>query len=728
VVELNPEQRRAVAHRGGPLLVLAGAGTGKTRVITHRVAALLDEGVEAWRILAVTFTNKAAGEMRRRLERLCAPELARSLWVGTFHSICARILRRHGEGLGLTRGFSIYDAADQRTLMTRVLKDQGVSDRFLGPGTVLGHIDRAKNRARGPADLEQLGLGEPHLSPVRAAWVEYERRLRACDAVDFGDLLVLAVRLLAEARVDGELRDLDPVARLRRRFSHVVVDEYQDTNPVQATLVDLLSTEAELCVVGDDDQAIYGWRGADVAQILSFPERHSGCEVIRLEQNYRSTGHILGCADAIIRRNTGRLGKTLWTDLGAGEKVRLVAHDDERAEARAVAREVAQAIAEGDPPDELAVFYRTHAQSRALEEALRREGIQHKIVGGTRFFDRLEIKDLVAYLRVLASPASDLDLVRIVNRPARGIGAKTMEKVAAFGAVHGVSLFEAMGAGPALALGAAPGRKVAEFHRMLVQLRQETGALRLDEVAELVLERSGYREALAAEDDAEATARLENLQELLGALAEFAIEEPESTLSEWLELVSLATGEDDDGSGVTLMTVHSAKGLEFLAVWVTGMEERVFPHARSLEDPVAMEEERRLAYVAVTRARRQLTMSFTARRFLYGTVQENPPSRFVAELPRAAIVERGEGVVRARAPSVRTAPPSPAWDADIELDDDLLEPEDGPALYVGMRVRHREFGVGDLLGWNGSGANLKLVLRFPQAGRKTILARFCEPA
>jgi DNA helicase-2/ATP-dependent DNA helicase PcrA len=729
---LNPEQRRAVEHRGGPVLVLAGAGTGKTRVITHRVAALMDEGVEPWRILAVTFTNKAAGEMRERIARL-REDASQGLWVGTFHSICARILRKHGDAVGLSRNFGIYDAADQRTLMGRVLKDQRVSDKILSANGVLSQIDRAKNQGRGHEALEELGVYEPQLTIVREAWREYERRLRAADAADFGDLLVLTVRLLRQASAgpQGQLGELDPVARLRRRFTHVVVDEFQDTNPVQAELVDLLSGHAQLCVVGDDDQAIYGWRGADVAQILSFPDRHAGCEVIRLEQNYRSTTHILGCADAIIKRNRGRLGKTLWSDLGPGNKVRLVAHQDERTEARRVAGEIAGLIAEGEAPDEIAVFYRTHAQSRALEEALRREGVHYRIVGGTRFFDRAEIKDLIAYLRLLVNPASDLDLLRVINRPGRGIGNKTVERLATWAHEHGTSLWESLSHAEEAGLGTAARRKVLAFEQLMQHVANETADLRLDEIAELVLEHTGYREALAANDDIESVGRLENLQEFLGALAEFALEEPESSLAEYLELVSLATNEDEAAAtGITLMTVHSAKGLEFDHVYLTGMEERVFPHARSLDDPVAMEEERRLAYVAVTRARRNLTLSYTARRFLYGSTQVNLPSRFVGDLPLESLREIGVARHRPRAARNDFAdfePDEPDWDDDIELDAEFAAESEGVSLYVGMPIRHAKFGVGDLVGWNGAGDNLKVVVRFPNHGQKTILARFCQP-
>jgi DNA helicase-2/ATP-dependent DNA helicase PcrA len=767
-VELNPAQRRAVDHRGGPVLVLAGAGTGKTRVITHRVASVLGEGVEPWRILAVTFTNKAAQEMRARIAGLCEadPALAgikpRELWVGTFHAISARILRRHGEGVGLSPRFSIYDTADQRTLMRAVLKEQKVDPRRHPVNGILGHIDRAKNRglSHSQADLYELGLDSPVLDMVQAAWREYERRLRLADAADFGDLLVLAVRLLegrpAQDLLGEQLGGLDPVERLKRRFDHVVVDEYQDTNRVQARLVELLSGNAERCVVGDDDQAIYGWRGADVSQILDFPEHNPGCEVIRLEQNYRSTGHILECADGIIRRNLDRLGKKLWTDAGEGELVRVVRLSDERDEARFVASTIARAAwEEGATEDEYAVFYRTHAQSRALEEAMRRADLRYRLVGGIRFFDRAEIKDLVAYLRLLITPSSDVDVIRIINRPTRGIGAKTLERLQAHAAKLSISLYDATAEPKAAGIGTAAARKVLLFRGMMEQMHDFiVQELPLDELAAAVLEHTGVRAVLAAEDTDEAQARLENLQEFVGALAEFVDEEPGASLAEYLEQVSLATTDDEGSEGptVTLMTVHSAKGLEFDRVFITGMEESVFPHARSLDDPVQLEEERRLAYVAVTRARRELTMTYAARRYLFGSDQINPPSRFVGDLPLDSVEEIGVARPRRRrggsgggagsgqlhfrgaaslgrvVDTPAPQPSQPSWNDDIVLDAEYDQRgQEGMQVYVGMSVRHAKFGVGDVAGWNGSGEQMKLVIRFPKHGNKTILARYCEP-
>lgn len=737
-MSLNPAQQAAVDHRGSPLLVLAGAGTGKTRVITHRVASLIAEGVPAWQILAVTFTNKAAGEMRERIGELIDADPRREgLWVGTFHSICARILRRYGEGVGLSKNFSIYDMSDQKALMTRVLRDLNIDDRMHTPQSILGSIDRAKNAGVGPSALNEVGIVEPTRAVVERAWREYKKRCLAADAADFGDLLTLAVELLNQKPVGLLLAQDDPVQRLKRRFSHVVVDEYQDTNPVQARLVELLSGQAEVCVVGDDDQSIYGWRGADVAQILEFPEDNPGTEVIRLEQNYRSTNHILECADAIIKGNQGRLGKTLWSDLGEGELVRVQQFFDEREEASYVARTVAMEMFElGASADEFAVFYRTHAQSRALEEALRREGVHYRVVGGTRFFDRLEIKDLIAYLRLLVTPRSDVDCVRIINRPARGIGQKTVERLALHAAQNGMALYQATEAKHAKAAGlkTAALRRVAEFRQMMEALREEMEGLSLPDVAESVLERSGYLAALQQDDSTEAEARIENLQEFVGALAEFIAEDPEGSLAEYLEIVSLATDQDqnlDKSELLSLMTIHSAKGLEFRHVFLTGMEEGIFPHGRAIDDPDQMEEERRLAYVAVTRAKRKLHVSLCQTRWIYGSQQRNPASRFISALPEASIELLG---VRRR-PNYRfnhddiedpVPEPEPSWDDDIELEEAAASGQEGVPIYAGMCVRHAKFGVGEVLSWSGVGAHMKLQLRF-DSGTKTILARFCEP-
>ena len=737
---LNREQASAVVHRGSPLLVLAGAGTGKTRVITHRVAALLDEGVPPWRILAVTFTNKAAAEMRERIDRLCeGRHQTREIWVGTFHSICARILRRFGQPLGLSPHFTIFDTADGVQVMTRVLEQLDVSDKLFTPRGVLGWIDRAKNRGVGPDELDRIGCLEPVRSVVAKAFKLYQQRLLAQNGVDFGDLIVHTVTLLrgAEKPAQGQLGDTDPVRALLHRFQHVVVDEFQDTNPVQAELVDRLSGHAELCVVGDDDQAIYGWRGADVEQILRFDARHRDCEVVRLEHNYRSTGFILRCADAVIRRNAGRLGKTLWTDAGDGEPVRVLELPGEREEARLVAHEIRAAIDDGASPEEFAIFYRTHAQSRAIEDALRTAGIGCRIVGGLAFYERAEVKDVLAYLVALQNPDSDAHLGRIVNRPARGIGHTTIDKLQNLAIARGCSLWQALPHAREAGVSGGAAKKLQVFVELITGLRALVDQRPLDELVAEVVERTGYRESLVLDGDEEALARLENLQELLGNVAEFMAEHDGATLSDYLEQTSLVggeRGEGDRGRSVTLMTVHSAKGLEFDSVYLTGMEERVFPHARVIDDPVAMEEERRLAYVAITRARKRLTLTTVSQRRLYGQLQQGSPSRFVLELPREALAtasKRG----RARPELAPRPAPQPSWNDDVVYDGEpTLETEEltgevgeGVALWVGMHVRHKDFGVGELVGWSGVGTNMKFNLRFARIGMKTILARFCEP-
>lgn len=752
-MSLNPAQRAAVEHRGGPLLVLAGAGTGKTRVITHRVASLLDEGVEPWRILAVTFTNKAAGEMRARIDALSGgAHETRELWVGTFHSICARILRRHGESVGLSPRFSIYATDDQITVMSQVLKELKVPDKLYSARGVLGHLDRAKNRGLGPDRIDKLGLPEPVASVIRDAYRAYAKRLRAADAADFGDLLLLAVQLLrgGQQQARGQLGDLDPAVRLTRRFRQVVVDEFQDTNPIQAELVDLLSGRAELCVVGDDDQAIYGWRGADVDQILSFANRHEGTELVRLEQNYRSTTRILRCADAVIRRNQGRLGKSLWSERGEGEAVRVLVLDDERQEARLVAREIVDAIDDGASPDDFAIFYRTHAQSRAIEEQLRRLGLRCRIIGGVAFYERMEVKDVLSYLTVLLNPHSDVHLQRIINRPSRKLGKTSVGRLLDRAGLEGISLWEALRQPLEAGLAKAAAKRVHEFVGLIDTLRERVGQVRLDELMAEIVERTGYRAWLDEDGSEEAQNRLENLQELLGNVQEFVEERPEAEPFEYLELVSLVggeRGEGDRGRAISMMTVHSAKGLEFPYVFLTGMEERVFPHARVLDDPVQLEEERRLAYVAVTRAKDRLTMTLARRRRLYGQLQVGEPSRFVLDLPPDAVATVGlrprPRMTIARPAAAPRPAPEPSWNDDIEYDeapdapfteeelggDPGLHDEvgEGVALFVGMGVRHRRFGEGVLLGWSGAGEGLKLQLRFPGHGAKTILARFCEP-
>jgi DNA helicase-2/ATP-dependent DNA helicase PcrA len=762
--ELNPAQLEAVLHPPRPLVVIAGAGSGKTRVITYRLARLLAVGALPHRIMVVTFTNKAAGELRERVSRLLDLSLRdMGLWIGTFHALCARMLRRWGEAVGLKRDFIIYDDDDQRRLMTRVLVDLQVPERMFPVRQVLGSIDRAKNQGLTPETFARADYFE---DVVARAYAAYEERLRSANAIDFGGLLLQGLRLFApESPKAGELRE---------RFDHVLVDEFQDTNNVQYRLVRCLSHRSQsITVVGDEDQSIYKWRGADIRNILDFERDHPGAGLIKLERNYRSTGHILRVANAVISRNTERRDKRLFTEASLGERIVSFEGETERDEAEFVAATMASALGQDAAPREFAVFYRTNAQSRVLEEALRARDIPYRVVGGTRFYDRAEIKDLIAYLRLLQNPDDELDLLRIVNVPTRGIGDSTVEKVLAFAREQRRSVFSAMQLGAEkpeeLALGTGPGKKLAAFVELLRQLRAAAPGMGPAALAEKVLADTGYRDALADEATLEAEGRMENLLELIAQMREYERESEEPSLSSFLERIALVSdvdGYDPEQGAVSLMTVHTAKGLEFPWVFLTGLEENVFPHARSVDDDSAVEEERRLCYVAVTRAMRRLFVTRVRRRRLSGQELPGIPSRFLRDLPREAIesivqprpaylsvntegagpwagrwsrdvyprfdatdrVEPGRrGPGRAARPAV---PPAAPGELRVEYDDEARAQagDEGASGSMGLRIgghlRHPKFGVGEVRGWQSTGADLRVTMRFPQVGLKTILARF----
>ncbi len=648
---LNAAQAAAVAHGEGPLLVFAGAGSGKTRVITYRVAHLVEAmRVPPRRILAVTFTNKAAGEMRERLEKLLGG-VAGEAWVGTFHSTCARLLRRYHESASLPRDFVIYDDADQRSVVGRVLKELGYDDRRYPPRLMLSRIMKEKQEGRGPAEL----VSESYVDDVaRAVFEGYERYMRASGAVDFEDLIGLTARL-------GEDQDSLAGRELRERFWHVLVDEFQDTNRMQYRLVRALAARRNLVVVGDDDQSIYRWRGGDVRLIRNFRHDYPDAQIVKLEENYRSSGHIVRSALGVIRPSAEREPKELYTNNAAGAKVRVVGLRDERDEALYVVARTKEALAAGVDATRVAVFYRIHAMSRVLEEVFRLEGVPYRVVGGTRFFDRAEVKDLVAYLRLAANPRSDVDFVRVVNVPARGIGQNTIEKLVEHATARGTSLYDALDSLDASALGAAPRKKLAAFRATVDGFREAAGRTSPSDLARRVLAETGYLAMLEAENSAESDARRENLQELLASMAEYeeaaasAGEPP--TLSGYLERVSLASSPDEERSmpRVSLMTVHSAKGLEYEVVFLVGMEEQIFPYARGGdEESIDEEEERRLAYVAVTRARQRLHLTHVAMRTIFGNTRCSGPSRFLGDLPPDSVEE----IKPAGNPFVRA---QPAW-------------------------------------------------------------------
>jgi DNA helicase-2/ATP-dependent DNA helicase PcrA len=755
--QLNGPQAEAVEHVSGPLLVFAGAGSGKTRVITYRIANMVAcAGVAPWRILAVTFTNKAAGEMRARLEKLLSPEIARDLWAGTFHATCARLLRRHGESVGLSRDFTIYDAADQKQVVTRAIRELEYDEKRYAPRAALGRIGKEKQEGRGP---DEMSIDSYLDEAWQKIYAKYEAALKAANAVDFEDLILNVVRILEK----GTQADANAI---RRKFDYVLVDEFQDTNATQYRLLRELTKETRnLCVVGDDDQSIYRWRGADVRNIRGFKHDFPDAKVVKLEQNYRSTGRIVRAALGVIEPSREREPKELWTANQEGAAIEVVAVKDERDEAAHVLRVITEGRAAGIDPREIAVFYRVHAQSRVLEEAMRSQNIPYQIIGGMKFYERAEVKDALSYLRVLKNPKSDVDLGRIINVPARGIGQTTMDRLALFAATQEISMHDAI---PRLdacdEIASAARKRLQSVHELLASLRKEAETAPPHVVLESVLERTGYRAALEQENSAESDARLENLGELLSSVVDYEAEAraagEEPTLSGYLERVSLQTDADGvkDAPRVTLMTVHGAKGLEFELVLLTGMEEEMFPYKGM--DPGGqeeMEEERRLAYVAITRARKYLVITHAEIRQIFGTTKWGRPSRFIGDLPRDSFVQKTTRAASQRVePYVQRAPMRPAsgepWRhpqgarpsssppprspsspppapgerfVDREFFDDSSGDGEGGSLRRGSRVVHSRFGEGEVRRLE-SGAEPTVIAFFPGWGEKKILARFLK--
>ncbi|WP_027716527.1 ATP-dependent helicase [Desulfuromonas sp. TF] len=727
VSALNPMQRKAVLHGDGPLLLLAGAGSGKTRTLTHRVAFLIREGgVEPWQILAVTFTNKAAAEMKGRLERLLGDsELP---WVATFHATCVRILRREIAALGYSSDFTIYDDQDQERLLKGVLKDLQIPEKSLKPRAAAWAIDGAKNKGLFP---EEIDRDDYHAEMIARVYALYQQRLKQANALDFGDLLLLALRLFE--------KHPDVLDKYRRRFRFIMVDEFQDTNQVQYRLIHLLAGGyGNLCVVGDDDQSIYAWRGAEIGNILGFERDYPGCTVIRLEQNYRSTRTILEAAGEVVAKNIGRKGKTLWTDNPEGEKITLEPLPDDQEEARFVAGEIARLRERGRHLRDIAVFYRTNAQSRSLEEALRSRGLPYVMFGGVKFYTRMEVKDVLAYLRVLANPADSLSARRVVNVPPRGIGAATVGKIAEFEEEAGGFLAACLIALERGEIRGAAANKVGGFVAMMDGFRGRLDRIPYPQLTAEIIEESGYGAMLREERTEEAKGRMENLNQLLAGMEEHY--GSEGSLQEYLEQIALITDLDSYDPSldrVTLMTLHAAKGLEFPVVFMTGMEEGLFPHSRSGDGGDEVEEERRLCYVGMTRAMEKLYLSHARRRRVYGDYQFNPPSRFLAEIPAAAL-DRGPApalhkpavhnlasIFEQLAPSPLEGEPEDFFEEEVRM---VAEAEEG--LHIGSRVRHIKFGIGTVRRLEGSGDNQKVTVYFSTVGPKKLLLKFAglEPA
>ena len=706
--DLNPSQLEAVTAGDGPLLVLAGAGSGKTRVIAHRIAyTLAARGVSPRNILAVTFTNKAAEEMAGRVEALTASMRIRAPLIATFHSACVRILRTHIRHLGYKPHFTIYDEDDRRSLVKECMREEKLDERTLTASTLAHRISHAKNQMHTPDDVERAARG-PREESVAAVYRMYEERLRAAGALDFDDLLLVTVKLFEQVP--------EVLAWYRGLYKHVLVDEYQDTNRAQYRLIRLLTSEhRNVCVVGDGDQSIYRFRGADLRNILEFERDYPGTRIIRLEQNYRSTKRILAIAADVIAHNVARKDKTLWTENAEGERAVVHRAWDEHEEANFVAQTVLRARGEGRDYGDIAVFYRTNAQSRVLEDALRRGGIPYVIVGGVKFYERKEVRDTLAYLRLIVNPSDDVAFRRAVGAPTRGVGRVTLLRLEEVAAREKRALLEVAQTPPADIRGGA-GKALEEFATLIGRLRFERTGMTLPALLDHVLETSGYREALKAERSSEADARLENLEELVAAAEDYERGDLATGLEGFLDTIALVSDVDEMPDGrqaVTLMTLHSAKGLEFPFVFLTGLEEGVFPHARSLSDTDEIEEERRLCYVGVTRAKERLFLSYALHRRLQG-YGLGEPSRFLREMPE----EHLDLVNAGRAErSAAYEPEAPRYEP--HLDQDL-------PLKVGAHVRHGRFGEGMVVGVEREGDDTVVTVRFASVGRKRLSLQYAQ--
>jgi ATP-dependent DNA helicase UvrD/PcrA len=693
---LNPTQLDAVEHTEGPLLILAGAGSGKTRVLTHRVAYLIDQGLAApEEVLAITFTNKAAREMKDRVALLVGPN-SRRMWVSTFHAFCARILRVHAEKLGYKREFTIYDGADQVRLVKRCIVELGKDPKRFNPRSFQAQISAAKNVLMAPDDF--LRNTEGYIAEnVAEVYDLYQRRLYENNAMDFDDLIMQTVALL---ELFPEVRE-----RYQTRFKYIHVDEYQDTNHAQYRLVNILAAaHRNLCVVGDDDQSVYSWRGADIRNILDFERDYPEAKVVKLEQNYRSTQTILDAANAVVANNASRKSKALWTAGDEGDRIRVFAASDEYAEARFVVSEIERLTDGGTSPRDISVFYRTNAQSRALEDVLVREGIPYQVVGGVRFYERAEIKDAMAYLSVIANPDDSGSLERIINVPKRGIGNTSVAKLQDHARKNGISLYDALSEADAAGLTGAARKACRGVRDLFDGLRVAAVEVPPTDLIGAVLDESGYRKELEAEDTIEAESRLENLEELTNAAREYERVEPEPTLAGFLQEQALYSDADSlgsEGGSVTLMTLHNAKGLEFSHVFVVGMEEGTFPHARSLDEH-NLEEERRLAYVGITRARETLTLTHARLRSSWGEREYRMPSRFLSEIPD----EYKSGSVPS---SLTNTAGRGGWGVALSGRGGPERAASGGTEYrAGERVRHAKFGVGEVV---EAGAG-RIVIRF----------------
>lgn len=716
VKNMNSEQSEAVRTTEGPLLIMAGAGSGKTRVLTHRIAYLLDEkDVSPYNILAITFTNKAAKEMKARVEHLVGEE-AQVIWMSTFHSMCVRILRRDADRIGIERNFTIIDPTDQKSVIKDVLKSENIDSKRFEPRMFIGAISNLKNELKTPEDA-QKEANDFHSQMVATVYKGYQRQLSRNEALDFDDLIMTTINLFE--------RVPETLEYYQNKFQYIHVDEYQDTNKAQYTLVKLLANKFEnLCVVGDSDQSIYGWRGADIQNILSFEEDYPEAKIIFLEQNYRSTKNILNAANEVIKHNSERKPKGLWTANSGGDKIQYYEAMTERDEAEYVVKEIMKHQRGGKKYSEMAILYRTNAQSRVLEETFMKSNIPYTMVGGQKFYDRKEIKDLLSYLRVIANSNDDISLQRIINVPKRGIGPSSVEKIQTYALQNNISMFDALAEVDFIGLSKKVTQECISFYEMIQNLIKEQEFLEISEIVDEVLQKSGYRDMLDREQSIESRSRLENLDEFMSVPKDYEENTPleEQSLINFLTDLSLVADIDeaDTQNGVTLMTMHSAKGLEFPIVFIMGMEESLFPHIRAIksEDDHEMEEERRICYVAITRAEELLYITNATTRMLFGRSQSNMPSRFLKEIPEDLLDSHTGQKRQTISPKYQ---PKRGFSKRTTSTKKQVSSSDWK---VGDKVMHKAWGEGMVSNVNEKNGSVELDIIFKSEGPKRLLAQF----
>ncbi|EMA6343764.1 DNA helicase PcrA [Bacillus cytotoxicus] len=725
---LNPEQQKAVQTTEGPLLLMAGAGSGKTRVLTHRIAYLLGEkGVAPWNILAITFTNKAAREMRERIDTLVGPE-AEDIWISTFHSMCVRILRRDIDRIGINRNFTILDASDQLTVVKKIMKERNIDPKKFDPRSILARISNAKNELLSAEKYaKQISIADPFEKLSSDVYTEYQKRLLKNNSLDFDDLIMTTIHLFE--------RVPEVLEFYQRKFQYIHVDEYQDTNRAQYMLVNKLAARFKnLCVVGDSDQSIYRWRGADISNILSFEKDYENAKVILLEQNYRSTKNILNAANAVIENNINRKPKKLWTENQIGSKISYYRAATEKDEAYFVAKKIRDEVQMGNRKyTDFAVLYRTNAQSRMVEEIFLKSNIPYKIVGGIKFYDRKEIKDILAYLRLIANPDDEISFARIINMPKRGIGATSIDKIINYGVQNGISLTAVLDEIEHVGVSAKITKAVKEFAGLLHNWVNMQEYLSVTELVEEVIEKTGYRDMLKNERTLESEGRLENLDEFLSVTQTFESQSEDKSLVAFLTDLALVADidrVDEDptaGEEVILMTMHSAKGLEFPVVFIIGLEEGVFPHTRSLMEEDEMQEERRLAYVGITRAEEELYLSNAQMRTLFGRTNMNAASRFISEIPTELIEPLNETKPKRETFGAKAKVAATTTRSRSQIVRSTVKTTGGEQIgwAVGDKALHQKWGVGTVVSVKGEGDAKELDIAFPSPiGIKRLLAKF----